>query len=499
MIEQLLKRFILFAFVLICGLNLHAQAVQRKLTLEDAIEMAKQQSPDALIAKQRFRSSYWQFKNFKGAYLPNVGLSATVPNIYRSISKATNTETQQETFVPQQYSNYIGNLSISQKIGFSGGTIALNTGIQRIDNYYTDSTKTSYLTTPINISLDQPIFMYNPYKWDRKIQPMLYEMAKKKYLEDIEQINLAATTNFFNLLQAQIEKKIAKATLANYDTLYHIAQGRFQLGKIAQNELLTLKLRVLDGRAAVENVAMNLDKNLSLFKSFLRIKDTIPILLVPPEDITFINIDPNQAVELALSNSTKMLEFNQRELKAASNVNKAKMDGRFDARLRAEFGYNGTASTIPLSYKSPLDKEILTLGVTVPLLDWGVARGEIKIAESNQELELNKVDQEKIDFQREVYLKGVQFNMQKNLVMIKALSDTVAKENFEVTKGRYLIGKNVPITELNTAQTDTDAAQRDYYNALNTYWNTYFELRKLTLYDFIRKQPLQFNFNDVKP
>ena len=83
--------------------------------------------------------------------------------------------------------------------------------------------------------------------------------------------------------------------------------------------------------------------------------------------------------------------------------------------------------------------------------------------------------------------------------MIASLADTVARQTYDVTQGRYLIGKNITITELNTAQTETDAAQRDYYSALKTYWSTYFELRKLTLYDFIRNEPLRFNWEDVKP
>ena len=497
--------FIVFIFTVFISFHGFTQNAERKLTLEDALELAKQQSPDALNAKQAFLSSYWQYKTFRGTYLPNIVIGATIPNLYRSINKTTNTDKHIEEFSRQQYSNYIGNISISQRIGFTGGSLSVNSGLQRMDNYYnkTDTSKaytnTAYLSNPINITLIQPIFKYNPYKWERKIQPLLYDISKRKFLEDIEQVNLTTTNNFFNLLQAQIEKKIAQTTLANYDTLYQIAIGRFQLGKIAQNELLSLKLRVLNGRAAVENAALNLDQALYRFKSFLRIKDTIPIILIPPAGITYFNVDPVRAVDLATQNSSKVLEFNHRELEAASNVNKAKMDGRFDAELRADFGYNNTAPTIKQTYKSPQDKEVVSLGLTIPVLDWGVSRGQIKVAQSNQEIENNKVAQERIDFQREVYLLGIQFNMQKNQVMIAALSDTVAKQTYDVTKGRYLIGKNVTITELNTSQSETDGAQRDYYSALKTYWSTYFHLRQLTLYDFILNEPLRFNWEEVKP
>jgi outer membrane protein TolC len=215
------------------------------LTLDQALDIARKESPDALNAKQAFRSSYWQYRSFRGTYLPNIGVEATIPNLNRTITKTTNPITGTESFTPQQYVDYSALLSISQRIGITGGSLSLNTGLERIENYYDTMSTMSYYSTPINIRLDQPIFQYNTFKWERKIQPLVYDIAKRKYLEDIEQVNLTATNYFFYLLQAQIEKKIAVVYLANYDTLYKIAEGRFQLGKIAQNELLTLKLRVL--------------------------------------------------------------------------------------------------------------------------------------------------------------------------------------------------------------------------------------------------------------
>ncbi len=102
-----------------------------------------------------------------------------------------------------------------------------------------------FLSYPVNIELNQPIFTYNPYRWDRKIKPLKFSLAKRKYIEDIEQISITTSNHFFTLLQAQVEKKIAATNLSNYDTLYRIAKGRYQLGKIAENDLLQLELNFL--------------------------------------------------------------------------------------------------------------------------------------------------------------------------------------------------------------------------------------------------------------
>ncbi len=485
-----------FFFCLVCLNAAYPQKNVRKLTLEEAIEIAHSQSPDALNAKQAFKASFWEYRTFRGTYLPQLGMTGTIPNINRSIQKYTNPNGI-ESFLPQQYTSYIANLALTQKIGLTGGTISLNSGLQRVDNT-SDSTTTSYLSTPINIGYTQPFFVFNPFKWERKIEPLKYDQAKRKYLEDCEQISITATNYFFSLLQAQIEKKIAETNMSNYDTLYKIAKGRYQLGKIAENDLLLLELNVLKAEAAVENANLALDNASFGLKSFLRIKDTIPLILIPPANIDYFSVDPKIAVEQANTNSSSALDFKKRLLEAARDVNQAKMEGRFDAELSAVFGLTQSAATLDKAYKNPLNQQQVALGLTIPILDWGVARGKIKMAQSQEEIVKNSVEQDIIDFQRNVYLKVVQFNMQKKQLMIAAKSDTVAKKTYDVTKGRYLIGKINSILDLNNAQINTDDAEISYYQALQTYWRTYFELRKQTLYDFNLKQTIPFDFSVLK-
>jgi outer membrane protein TolC len=482
-----------------------SQTQPRVLLLDDAIAIAQSQSPDALTTRQTFRSSFWQYKSFRASYLPSMGANATIPQFQRAFSKYEHSDGS-VSYVQQQYISADGSLSVSQRLGFSGGTIYATSALGRIDNLpFTDSTF-SYNSTPIYIGISQPIFQFNAYRWDRKIQPLQYDQAKKKYLEDLEQISITATNYFFNLLSAQIEKKIALTNLSNYDTLYRIAKGRYQLGKIAENELLSLELNFLRAQADVENAGINLDMALFRFRSFLRIRDTIPIRLIPPTNIEFFKVSPVDAVTYAKTNSSSFLDFERRLLEAARDVRQAKMDGRFDAELNAGYGlsqtavYNEITHTAPDlgdAYKNPQESQQLSLGLTIPIYDWGVARGKIKMAESQQEIVRNSVEQEMLDFERNTFIKVLQFNMQENLIRIAAKSDTVAKKTYEVVKGRYLIGKPVTILELNDAQINTDNSEKNFYSSLLIFWRSYFELRKMTLYDFRYNRPIPFNIKDI--
>ncbi len=483
-----MKKILLFAFFICCSWELSAQSVKH-FTLDEVIRMAQKQSPDAVMAKHRFRKSYWQYRSFKATYLPNLNLAATLPSINRSIN-AISAPDGTVSYTSQSISNYSIGLSLNQKIGLTGGEVFVNTGLQRMDNFFTDTTTRQYLSNVVNIGFSQPIFTYNPYKWQKKLEPLKYEEAKRRYMESEEDIAIEAINRFFSLLTAQIEVEIAKKNYHNYDTLYKIAQGRYNLGKIAQNDLLQLQLSLLKADASVEQSELNYSDKLFRFKSFLRLKDSSPIKLVPPVLTHFFTIPVSKAVEEAKLNTSTALTFTQRLLEAASQLNMARMNGRFDMNLYASFGLSQTAHTLQEAYRQPLNQERVSMGITLPLLDWGRARGNIKVAESNEELVKTSVQQDKIDFEQNIYLKVMQFAMQKKQLAIAAKSDTVARLRYEITHKRYMIGKVNDILELNNAQIDNDNAKLNYYKTLKDYWINYYEIRKLTLYDFQHNLPI---------
>jgi len=177
-------------------------------------------------------------------------------------------------------------------------------------------------------------------------------------------------------------------------------------------------------------------------------------------------------------------------------VAQAKYNGRFDAELFALYGLSNNDEYIRYLNDNPSDQQHFELGISLPILDWGVARGKIKMAESNQEIVRTTIEQEQIDFNQEIFLKVSRFNMQYNQVLISAKADTVAQKGYEITKARYLIGK-ISITDLNIAQTESDNSKSNFINALGTYWRNYYDLRRMTLFDWEKNQPIMVDYKDL--
>ena len=90
----------------------------------------------------------------------------------------------------------------------------------------------------------------------------------------------------------------------------------------------------------------------------------------------------------------------------------------------------------------------------------------------------------------------MQFNLQDDQLLIASKSDTIAEKRYEVTKQRFLIGR-IDVLELNDALEAKDIARRGYVQALRNYWDYFYSLRTLTLYDWISDQKLDQDFNEI--
>ena len=169
--------------------------------------------------------AYWQYRTFVAQYRPSLTLTGTTPDYSNSYDKVWNSQTNGYEYKSTNTLSNFGSLSLSQNIGWTGGTIALNSDFTMFNDYENSANK-KYITTPLSISLIQPLFRYNPLKWQKKTEPLKYKTAKQTFLSNIEAVHSRAVMNFFSLALAQINKQIAEMNYLNADTLYRIANGQ---------------------------------------------------------------------------------------------------------------------------------------------------------------------------------------------------------------------------------------------------------------------------------
>ena len=84
-----MKKFFVFSIIvsfLFSTLKIDAQDI-KKLTFDEVIKLSEEQSPNALMAKHRFRASYWQFRSFVAQYRPSLTLSGTTPDYSNALKR----------------------------------------------------------------------------------------------------------------------------------------------------------------------------------------------------------------------------------------------------------------------------------------------------------------------------------------------------------------------------------------------------------------------------
>jgi outer membrane protein TolC len=290
--------------------------------------------------------------------------------------------------------------------------------------------------------------------------------------------------------------EISKVNYNNTDTLYKIAVGRFNMGTIAENELLQLELSHLNAGTNLNSASIDLEVNKFQLRSFLGFNENVDLELIIPTNVPSLDIDVMRALDEAKKNNPDIIGLERQLLEAERDVAVARSEKGLNATLYGSFGLTKEAPDINGVYLNPQNQQQVQVGIELPIIDWGLNRGKFKMAQSNQQVVMTSVQQDKVDFEQQVLLSAMQFNLQDDQLAIAAKADTVASYRYEVAKRRFLIGK-IDVLDLNVALEEKDVARRGYIAALREFWSYYFNIRRLTLFDFINNKPLTASFDEL--
>lgn len=488
-----MKKLLLYIFVLlIATVSLYAQKTNN-LSLQDVIKVATDSSLAAFKAKNLYLASYWEYRTYVSQKRPQINLN-TVPMDYnRALIKRYNSELNIDEYREQQNIYSAANVSISQNLPFSGGSLYLNSNLGYLQNFGKDGYQ-QFSTIPINIGFSQRLFGFNNFKWQKKIEPLKYEKSKMEYLKSVETISEQAVDYFFSLIVAKMRIEMARTNKVNADTLYNIGLKRFEIASFSQADVLTLRVDVLNAENALADAEKGLKKAQFEFMSFLRMPEDARVGLQIPDKISDFQVNFDKTQQFAYENSPELLNYQQLLLEAKKNVEQTRRDNMFNATLNASYGFNQQNSTIASAYKNPLDQQNILFSLSIPLVDWGQNKGKYNMARKNMEAVNATVEQALVDFKQSIFMAVTDFNMQHRIIATALETRDVAKQAYETTKQRFIIGK-ADVNSINLALKRQDEANINYLNSLCLYWKYYYALRKLTLYDFEKDKNLIDNFD----
>jgi len=458
------------------------------LTLQQIVEMAKEKSIASKQALTTKETRYWQYRTYRSNYQPQLALNGTLPGYNKTFTEVVQPDGTIQ-FQSVHNNNSSLNLSFSQSIAATGGTVFGTTQLQRFDDF--DRKNTLYNGVPFGIGYAQPLWQFNPLRWDKKIEPLKFDESKQAFIESMEQIAITANGYFFDLLLAQVNLQIAETNLVNTQKIQQVANEKYGLGKISKNEILQLQLEHLKAQKAVGIAKRDMEIATLNLRSYTGLQNTEKIALSLPYSNISMDVSPGKVLEEAYANRSDAIAFTRRMAEANRDVAKAKGDNGLNAMLTAQIGYSKSADVIPKVYKSPQDQQQIQLIFTIPILDWGRSKSRTKTAEANLQFTQYSVEQDKQIFTQQIVTQVTLFDMMKDQIVLTATADSIASEKYQIAKDRYVLG-NLSITDLSIAFQEKDQAKRDYISALRDFWGAYYQLRYLSLYDFEKNEKIKY-------
>ena len=479
--------------IVLAMLSPEARAQDMTLSLNRAIEIASDSSLQAFRAKNLYQASYWEYRSFKAARLPSLNLRLTPLQYYRDITRRYDSETNMDIYREQQSLYSSGNLSVRQNLDFTGGTFFIDSELGYIRNFG-DNVYSQYTSVPVRVGYSQSLFGFNGFKWEKRIEPLKYEKAKKKYLYDREMISENSTTYFFELAMAQAEYDMAVNNVAASDTLYRTGQERHKIAAISQSDLLTLKLDAVNAQNTLKNAESGLKRAMFGFVSFLNLDKFTQVRLELPERPKNLSLSVDDVLSHVRENNPDLLENKQNVLEAEREVDRTQKSSNFDASVSASVGFNQVASDLAGVYNNPLQQDVVTLGVTIPLVDWGVRKGRVNMARNNLNVTKISVQQKELSLEQDVIMTVDEFNIQQDMIQSADEALKLANMAYDDTKQRFIIGK-ADINSLTLSLDRQQKAQKNYISALKNYWTSYYKIRRLTLFDFDKNEALSIQFD----
>ena len=479
-------------FVFFALINLGCQA--RQLTLQDVIALARQQSYDAMINRLSFMSQYWHYRSFRAEMLPTVTLSAKLLEFDRSMVEARNYNDGRIAYVENNSMNNSIALTIEQSIVPLGSKLTLQSDLHRLDQFSYDSK--IYNSQPLRLRYSQPLWAYNSLRWQKKTEPLIYEKAKREYIESMETVSIQVVSLFFDLLAAQSAYNQSVSTMQDRQYLYQTAKKRLDLGTVTKSEVLQLELSLLNAQIEATNNAQSLQKYKFRMFSYIRIYDYDDIEIIPPYSIPIVTLNVDDVINKALNNSTLILGLQIKRMEADQQVAQAKSSKGINVCLEAEVGFYQTADNIKETYRNLKNNETVGLTLSLPIFDWGVGKGRVKMAEAEREMNRMQQQQTHASYMQELRSSVLQFNMQSSQYNNAQKAQDIAERRYDMVKRQFETGA-ATVTELNTAQQEAENAKGQYLRMQQGFWTEYYKLRRSTLYDWIDKKDLAVDVNTI--
>lgn len=483
-----MRRIVYLALLAICSAS-----AQKKVTLD--LDRTVRLATDSTLAAQKYQSTYnasrYQYLSWQATRKPQFSLNSTPVMYERYMTQRYLSMEDIDVYRQQRMLYSQAGISATQTMERWGGQFYGSTQLGYLRTFG-DQNQTQFMSVPIAVGYKQELMFYNPLKWAKQIEPLKLTLAEKNLTYGIETISEKAVSKFFTLALAQDQLRMAEEYLASCDTIYAIAQRRFKIASISKAELSILELEKTNARTTLANARISRQRAAQELAIYLGMERTTDIELVIPTVMQSLHIDAAEAIQYARENNPQYLSSRKAVTEARRDAERARVEKNLSVSLDASVGLNQVADEFVDAYRHLLSQDKATITLSIPLKDWGKRKNAWLAARSTVETAERAEQEIARDTELDVALTVAEFNERQTIVETAREALTIAEDAYAQTLQRF-IKAQADAYSLSIAQSHWQTARQNQISSLQNYWLAYYHLRRLTLYDYQRRQTISHN------
>ena len=422
-----------------------------------------------------------------GASSLSCQLRGTLPQYNRSIVPVLQPDGS-TVFRSQQQTSTDLSMTLSQQLPYTGGSLFLSSSLARLAVSGTQSFET-WSSTPVTVGVRQDLFRPNMAKWDQRQQHAQIELEERVYAESMEQIAITTTQAFFDMYSAKVGLANAIKNAAVNDTLYTLNKGRFEVGRIGENDLLQSELALLRARTSAQDAQLEFDRATAALRLNLNLPAGTPLdIVVPGKSPKSILIRPRPwPRHCGIDPTVSQVALN--EVQARRSVSQAQLEPGDRCHGPGQFRIQCHGAGGPAGLSEPAGLAAVRALARVATLAMGLQFRRCRGCQGGPGADLESFPGDAGTGRTDAHFAALELAQAYRNVALNAKVDTVAGRRFDVAYNRYVIGR-ITIDNLYIAQSEKDQAVSQFVQALRGYWLAYYRFRLATAYDFEAGKPI---------
>jgi outer membrane protein TolC len=475
-----MKNLLAIIGLLLLYTNIFAQKV---LNLEDAISIALKESYGIKNAEYSLEESEKNLQSFRAGLFSRLDLEFDVPNYISSLSSQFNPTTGKEEFYEIGSTRIEGRLSLNQPIIFTNGNIRVTGSIFGRDQFGPEIADFRDYYTNLQISLNQPLFIFNSQAADLERAEINLDKAQRNYTQSELDVIYNVTVGFYSLYRAKENVSIAEEKMLQNEESYQTAANKLRAGLIAEVEALQLEIDLASSKNALLDAERRYREELNDFKILigLELEDGIDIV----SNLVFepVQVDSSAAVESALTKRPELLNQEKDIYLSELNVDETDSERQIKAEINARYGINKNEQDLSAVFSNFLQNQSVSLTVSVPVWDWSQNEYRVQAAEADLKQQKLRYDNMYDNIKKDIIEALGRLKSAEERVKVLGKSVEVANKSYNISLQRFKSG-TITSFDLSQTQIRLTEARLNSLGALIDYNVALADLERKTLMKF---------------